>query len=229
MLKKYLKFNLLFALIFILQLVAEFQQNATLTYFIKPAIVISLMMMFFLETKLKGRFHKRLFTGLFFCLMGDVLLMMVWHNPAYFMYGLLAFLLGHIFYISAFYLDFRSAQELDKKGARLAIILCAAFGIAFYFYLRPHLGDMRLPVMLYSFVICMMMMMAAFRNQRVNVLSFNLIFFGAMCFLASDATLAYNKFVKGFDFAGVLIMATYMIAQYLITMGGIERKLRTND
>ncbi|WP_316821873.1 lysoplasmalogenase [Pedobacter gandavensis] len=229
MLKKYLKFNLLFALIFVLQLVAEFQQNATLTYFIKPCIVISLMLMLYRSTKLNGRFHKRLFTGLFFCLLGDVLLMLVWQNPGYFMYGLVSFLLGHIFYIRAFYLDFRSAQELDKKGARLAIVLCAAFGIAFYFYLRPHLNDMKLPVMIYTFVICLMMMMATFRNQRVNALSFNLIFLGAFFFLASDATLAYNKFVKGFDFAGVLIMATYMIAQYLITMGGVERKLLKKD
>ncbi|WP_316838862.1 lysoplasmalogenase [Pedobacter gandavensis] len=229
MLKKYLKFNLLFVLIFILQLLAEFQQNNTLTYFIKPCIVISLMGMLYVGTGLKGRFHKRLFTGLFFCLLGDVLLMLVWQNPSYFMYGLVAFLLGHIFYISAFYLDFRSAQELDKKGARLAIILCAAFSIGFYFYLRPHLGDMKLPVMVYTFVISLMMMMAAFRNKRVNVLSFNLILFGALFFLVSDATLAYNKFVKGFDFAGVLIMATYMIAQYLITMGGVERKLINQD
>ncbi|MCX2453869.1 lysoplasmalogenase [Pedobacter sp. PLR] len=229
MLKKYLKFNLLFALIFILQIVAEFQQFTTLRYFIKPCIVISLMVMFYVSTNLTGRFHKRLFAGLFFALLGDVFLMFVWQNPGFFMYGLVAFLIGHILYISAFYLDFRSAQELDKKGARLAIILCATFSIGFYFYLRPHLGDMKLPVMVYTFVISLMMMMAAFRNQRVNVLSFNLILFGALFFLASDATLAYNKFVKGFDFAGVLIMATYMIAQYLITIGGIERKLLKND
>ena len=145
------------------------------------------------------------------------------------MYGLVAFLTCHIFYISAFYLDFRSAQELDKKGARIAIVLCALFSITFYFYLRPHLGGMKLPVMIYTFVISMMMMMAAFRNQRVNALSFNLILVGALCFLLSDSILAYNKFVKGFDFAGVLIMATYMAAQYLITMGAVERKLLRND
>lgn len=229
MLKKYLKFNLLFVLIFILQIYAEFNELSTLRYLIKPCIVLSLLLMLYTQTRLKGRFHKRLFTGLIFALAGDVLLMLAWQNPSYFMYGLVAFLTCHIFYISAFYLDFRSAQELDKKGARIAIILCAIFSIAFYFYLRPHLGGMKLPVMIYTFVISMMMMMAAFRNQRVNTLSFNLILFGALCFLLSDSILAYNKFVKGFDFAGVLIMATYMAAQYLITMGAVERKLLKND
>ncbi|AOM79886.1 lysoplasmalogenase [Pedobacter steynii] len=229
MLKKYLKFNILFALIFILQVYAEFNEVSTLRYLIKPCIVLSLLVMLYMETRLKGRFHKRLFTGLVFALAGDVLLMLAWQHTAYFMYGLLAFLIGHIFYISAFYLDFRSAQELDKKGARIAIILCAAFSITFYFFLRPHLGEMKLPVMVYTFVISMMMMMAAFRNQRVNKLSFNLILAGALCFLLSDSILAYNKFVRGFDFAGVFIMASYMAAQYLITMGAVERKLLKND
>lgn len=229
MLKKYLKFNLLFALIFILQVYAEFNEVSFLRYLIKPCIVLSLLIMLYTQTGLKGRFHKRLFTGLIFALAGDVLLMMAWKDPSYFMYGLVAFLICHVYYISAFYLDFRSAQELDKKGARIAIVLCALFSISFYFFLRPHLGAMKLPVMVYTFVISMMMMMAAFRNKRVNAISFNLILFGALCFLLSDSILAYNKFVKGFDFAGVFIMASYMAAQYLITMGGVERKLLKND
>lgn len=229
MLKKYLKFNLLFALIFILQLVAAFNQIDSLGYVIKPGIVISLLLMLCVSTRLKGRFHKRIFAGLFFALIGDILLMLAWKDPSYFMYGLVSFLLCHILYTSAFYLDFKSAPELDKKGARIAIFLCAVLSISFYFFLRSHLGAMRLPVMAYILVISMMMMMACFRNMRVNILSFNLILAGALCFLCSDGILAYNKFVKGFDFASVFIMATYMAAQYLITMGAVSRKLIKND
>ncbi len=229
MLKKYLKFNLIFALIFVLQLVAECYNLATLRYITKPLIVISLLVIFAISTKLKGRFHKRLFTGLIFGLAGDVLLMLVWQNEAFFMYGLIAFLLCHIFYIRAFYLDFSSAPQLDKKGARIAIVLCALFSISFYVYIRHSLGAMKLPVMIYTFIISLMMMMAAFRNMRVNKLSFNLILFGAIFFLMSDSILAYNKFVNSFDLAGLLIMATYMIAQYLITIGGIERQLVKRD
>ncbi|WP_214226535.1 lysoplasmalogenase [Pedobacter sp. B4-66] len=225
MFKKYLKFNLIFALIFIFQLVAEYYQLERLRYVTKPLIVISLLIIFAMRTKLKGRFHKRLFTGLVFGLAGDVLLMFVWKNESYFMYGLIAFLLCHIFYIRAFYLDFQSAPELDKKGARIAIAICMVFAIGYYVYIRQDLGAMKLPVMVYTFIISLMMMMAAFRNMRVNKISFNLILFGAMFFLVSDSILAYNKFVNSFDLAGLLIMGTYMIAQYLITVGGIERHL----
>lgn len=225
MLRKHSKFNVLFVIIFLLQLLAEFNQLTRLKYTTKPLIVLSLLLMLYVGTKLKGRFHKRIFSGLVFALAGDVLLMQAGQDPAYFMYGLVAFLICHICYISAFYLDFRSAPELDKKGARIAILLCAAFSIGFYFYIRPHLGTMKLPVLAYTFVISLMMMMAAFRNLRVNSSSFLLILFGAMFFLISDSLLAFNKFVSQLDHAGVFIMATYMAAQYMITMGAVDRKL----
>ncbi|TKC57735.1 lysoplasmalogenase [Pedobacter hiemivivus] len=225
MLKKYATFNIIFGLIFILQLTFSGNSSGNLAYFIKPCIVLSLLIMLYVSTGLKGRFHKRLFTGLIFALAGDVLLMYTAKGESYFLFGLAAFLLGHIFYISAFYLDFKSAPELDKKGARIAILLCAIAAIGYYFYLRPHLGIMKLPVMIYVFVISMMMMMACFRNLRVNSSSFKLIFFGALVFLLSDSILAYNKFVQPIDHADAWIMATYMIAQYLITIGAVERKL----
>lgn len=228
MMKRHKWFSVIFALIFILQLTLGNNSIGFLPYIIKPSIVLSLLTVLFLGTKLKGRFHKRIFTGLIFALTGDILLIYAKQNEAYFMYGLLAFLLCHLFYISAFYLDFKSAQELDKKGARIAILLCAILAIGYYFFLRPHLGIMKLPVMIYILVISMMMMMASFRNLRVNTISFKLILFGAIFFMLSDAILAYNKFVMPIDHTGLWIMATYMIAQYLITIGAIERKLLHN-
>lgn len=229
MMKRHKWFSILFAVIFILQLTFGSNGYPYLAYFIKPCIVLSLLIMLYVTTKLKGRFHKRIFTGLFFALIGDIFLMYAGQNQSYFLYGLIAFLLCHLFYTSAFYLDFKSAPELDKKGARIAILLCAIIAISFYFVLRPHLGVMKLPVMIYILVISMMMMMASFRNQRVNTNSFKLILFGAMFFLLSDSILSYNKFVRPIDHAGIWIMATYMIAQYLITLGAAERKLIHNS
>ncbi len=225
MLKKYLKFNLLFALIFATQLFAIITDASLLKQVTKPLIVICLMAMFAVHSRLKGRFHKRIFVGLLFGLMGDVLLMFVPHDASFFIYGLVAFLLCHILYLSAFYLDFLSAPTLDKKGARVAIFICSLFGMAFYFYIRGNLAALKLPVMAYIFVICFMMMMAVFRNLRVNSLSFRLILIGAMFFIVSDAILAINKFMMPFAAADLLIMATYMIAQYLITIGAVKRKL----
>jgi len=225
MFKKYLKFNLLFALIFVFQLFAEVQQNTLFRQIVKPCIILSLLMLLVSATGLKGRFHKRVFAGLIFGLAGDVFLLFASESESWFMLGLLAFLVAHICYISAFYLDFKSAPELDKSGARIAIGTCAVLVIGFYSYLRPHLGHMKLPVMIYMLVISMMVMMACFRNLRVNKLSFNLILTGAILFAISDSMLAYHKFVEEFGFSQALIMASYMAAQYLIVLGASERKL----
>jgi uncharacterized membrane protein YhhN len=225
MFKKYLKFNLLFVLIFTLQLIAEAWQITVLKQIVKPCIAISLLVLLASATSLKGRFHKRIFIGLIFGLAGDVFLLFASGKESYFIWGLFAFLIGHLYYTSAFYLDFRSAPELDKRGARFAIGTCAVLVIAFYLYLRPYLGHMKLPVMIYILVISMMVMMACFRNLRVNAFSFNLILTGAILFMISDAILAYNKFVQSFSVSQVVIMSTYMAAQYLIVIGASERKL----
>ena len=225
MLKKYLKFNLLFALIFVLQLTAEAWPITLLRQISKPCIAISLMLLLASETALKGRFHKRVFAGLIFGLAGDIFLMFASGNESYFLWGLFSFLIGHICYTSAFYLDFKSAPELDKRGARIAIGTCAILVIGFYLYLRPYLGHMKLPVMIYMLVISMMVMMACFRNLRVNAISFNLILTGAILFMISDAILAYNKFVQPFSTGQIIIMSSYMAAQYLITIGASTRKL----
>lgn len=225
MLKKYLVFSLAYALIFALVLAAGYWHLTMLNYAVKPCISLMLIVFLCLTTKLKGRFHQRLFTGLVFALTGDTLLLMLSYNASYFLFGMIAFIICHLFYISAFYLDFRSAQELDKKGAKIAIISCAVIFTAFYLYLRPYLPLLKLPILACIFVGALLTMMAAFRNQRVNPISFKLIFAGVLFFILTDGLMAQIHFIRPFDHADLLISATYMIAQYLIIMGGAERKL----
>ena len=227
--KKHLQFSFAYAIVFILVLVAYINKWSLLKEITTPLITVVLLVFLSSATSLKGRFHQRLFTGLVFALTGDTLILMKNHDPSYFLYGLIAFLISYIFYISAFYLDFRSAPELDKKGARIAIISCLVTCTSFYFLLRPHLGPYRLPVIINAFIMALLIMMAAFRNKRVNRLSFNLILAGAILLALSAGLLSYAYFIKSFSYAGLLIMSTYMAAQYLIIRGGVERKLLFNN
>jgi hypothetical protein len=121
--------------------------------------------------------------------------------------------------------DRREREQRDQVAvvAGASTPRCSSTG--FYTFIRDYLNDFRIPVMVYMFVISVMAILAAYRYKRVNLLSFRLILFGALFFVISDAALAFNKFVEPYPFAGILIMSTYMIAQYLITMGAIERKV----
>jgi uncharacterized membrane protein YhhN len=59
------------------------------------------------------------------------------------------------------------------------------------------------------------------RIEKVKKISFYLVLAGAILFVSSDTVIAFNKFVHHFDSSGIVIMSTYVIAQYLIVAGYI--------
>ena len=219
--KKTKLFSFIFLIVFITQLYAESTDNTELRYFSKPLIVLILLAWIFVATKLANSFHKRIFAGLVFAFIGDVLLLMQQSNPSFFIYGLVAFLLCHIFYISAFILDYKSKPSQKNPFLLWAVIVFAAFCAGLFLYLQPHLGAMKFPVLIYALVISVMAIMAVSRYGRVNPFSFEIIFYGAVFFLFSDSMLAYNKFVEPLPHAGLVIMASYMLAQYFIVLGSV--------
>lgn len=218
-------FALIFAAIYIIQLYAETTGNVLLRNFSKPLIVITLLIWLFSSTNLKGRFHKRIFIGLIFSLIGDILLMLQSSRQSFFIFGLIAFLLCHIFYIRAFTLDHKSNPSYKNPYLLWAIGAFAIFCSGLFFYLQPNLGAMQFPVLMYAIIITFMAIMAVNRYGKVNIFSYKLILYGALFFLLSDSALAINKFAQPFPQANVLIMATYMIAQYLIVYGTVTREL----
>ncbi len=70
-----------------------------------------------------------------------------------------------------------------------------------------------------------MLMMSVFRRLRVNEISFNLVFAGALFLAFSDVLLAHFKFVVPLSGSDVFVGAIYMLAQFLLVMGAAERKL----
>ncbi|KQM78104.1 hypothetical protein ASE74_15455 [Pedobacter sp. Leaf216] len=218
-------FSFIFFLVFVIQLYAEYANNVNLRNFSKPLIAIVLLVWLFLSTNLKGRFHKRIFTGLIFALVGDILLMLQNGKPSLFIYGLIAFLVCHIFYIRAFTLDHKSNPSHKTPYFLWAVGAFAIFCSGLFFYLQPKLGAMQFPVLMYAIIICIMVLMAVNRYGKVNIFSFKLILYGALFFLLSDSALAVNKFAQPIPQGGALIMASYMIAQYLIVYGTVSRQL----
>ncbi|RZL10818.1 MAG: lysoplasmalogenase [Pedobacter sp.] len=223
--KKFNPYSILFAIVFIVHLYAEYNQLSALIHITKPLITIVLMAGLVVVTKLQGKFRKRIFAGLVFSFAGDVFLMFQGSAPNMFMYGLASFLICHLIYISAFNLDMRSDTSSKNPYFIWALLLLFGFCAAFFMYLRPSLGALQLPVLLYSIVISLMVVFSVGRYGKVNLYSFRLIALGAFFFLLSDSALAYNKFIIPVPNAGLVIMATYMLAQYMIVYGSITRDL----
>lgn len=222
-------FTLSFIMIALLNLLSEFWEVSDIRMYVKPLICISLAFYLFRQTKLKNGFNRMVFAALILSLFGDSFLLFAGSDVYFFLYGLVSFLLAHILYSFAFIRDFKNDPQASKFYGHLMLFIMGVFSLSYYSWIRDYLNDFRIPVMVYIFVISIMAILAGYRYKRVNPLSFRLIYGGAIFFVVSDSVLAYNKFVDPFPYAEIIIMGTYMIAQYLITFGTIERVVVLQD
>lgn len=152
-----------------------------------------------------------LLTGLIFCAGGDLFLALP--QKKMFMTGLVSFLIGHIFYIAAF---FHAAQVnlLTWAGTGAAVIA----GGCVYMWLRPHLGKMNIPVILYILVITVMISGAfsILGDSRIYPTGRVLVFAGAFLFYISDIFVARHRFMKK-EFLNRLIgLPLYFTGQFIL-------------
>jgi uncharacterized membrane protein YhhN len=197
-------------------LLAELLQIDWLFTIAKPLIMASLLLYYLYAAESEHR-SRVLVLAVIFSFAGDVLLM----KEEYFISGLIAFLISHVLYI----FTYREFSNEDSGNAlnglqrvRLAFPVVLA-GSGLVVILLPVLGDLKIPVMLYAAALAIMVITALFRFGRTTSPSFWMVFAGAVFFMISDSILAINKFLTPVAFSGVLIMSTYMAAQFLIIKG----------
>ena len=145
----------------------------------------------FLQPTLVPKYYHYLLAGLILCLIGDVCLALPGNK--FFRVGLVVFLLGHVFYIFSF-LSLIAIYHWISTG--LVIIL--GMSAIVFFWLRPHLRSMLIPVLLYILVITVMASgaWAVFWKSSFPISGRMLILVGSSCFYFSDLFVARNKFVK---------------------------------
>jgi Predicted membrane protein len=164
-------------------------------YFAKPAVMICLFLALYSGTSLQGNaFWFGL--GVIFSLLGDVLLISL---ERMFLPGLLAFVLAHICYVSGF------REEIVTVTA-WSLILAVFIAINVGRLLRRIVGAMRakgqqglvIPVIAYGTVISVMLYaaMSTIYNPTWKTNASFFVSLGAFLFCASDAILAWNKFVS---------------------------------
>jgi uncharacterized membrane protein YhhN len=159
---------------------------------------------------LPGYFYL-LLVGLIFCLGGDVFLALP--QEKMFLCGLVSFLLGHVFFVIAF---FTIAHLHQWTWIGLGICLVLSGGI--YYWLRSHLGSMHLPVLFYIIVITVMVV-GAWSVIGDNLLALTgrvIVFVGAVSFYFSDVFVARDRFLRP-EFLNLLIgLPLYYLGQFLL-------------
>ncbi len=216
------KLSFVYLVLCIAELAAEFFELQLLRYLVKPTLMIVLAFYFYQESKPDiSSFAKKILAALVFSWGGDVFLMF----PGLFLPGLISFLIAHVFYILAFFENINSAKEKRPIGNTLLYALPFLISTgALFRILFPSLGEMMLPVAVYTSVITVMGISAALRFGTVNKESFWLVLSGAVIFMLSDSTIALNKFLYNGElpYARIVIMVTYLLAQYLIVEGCLK-------
>lgn len=187
----------------------------------KPLLMIALLVYYLFGRKEKLSLLPKLIIGaLIFSWIGDVLLMLQGEIEGIFIFGLGAFLVAHIFYIFAYKkAKYDEPGEVNPSFVRTRIAFLIFIGGALIYILHPHLGELLLPVVIYTTVIITMGIFALLRRGWTVDKSFIMVYSGALLFIMSDAMIAINKFMSPIIQAGLLIMATYIVAQFLIVKG----------
>jgi uncharacterized membrane protein YhhN len=187
----------------------------------KPLIMTTLGVYYFYHAEFRSTV---VWLAIFFSLAGDILLMFETGQPNFFILGLSAFLIAHVFYILAYRQHQDESAENSLKGIqqiRFSFpIVLAGTGLIVVLY--PSLGPLKIPVVVYALVLIVMVLNSVFRHGRTSSESFWLVLMGSILFMLSDSLLAINKFFKPVTAAGFWIMGTYIVAQFLIIAGLVK-------
>ncbi|MFI5730590.1 lysoplasmalogenase [Kribbella sp. NPDC051587] len=137
-----------------------------------------------------------LLIGLAASLVGDFLLQVDHLVP-----GMAAFGVAHVCYVWLFI----------QRSTRRSLAVVAAYGVVWVVVLAllwPGLGDVRVPVVLYSLLLTTTAVTSAWSGWRSGI--------GGAVFLISDALIGVGLAGHEFGVRPYLVMATYCLAQYLL-------------
>ena len=184
---------------------------------VKPFLLPILLVAVYFSESFKTK--KIVMTALIFSWIGDVILLFADKGEIYFILGLVAFLISHLFYIVLFNKQtiIKSISNKLSFGAGIGLILI--YFSVMIGTLGPKLGSLTLPVVIYAVVISTMLYYALKGSYQWNSIPYNSVLIGAVFFISSDSILAFNKFYQPIPQASFSIMITYLLAQYIIVWG----------
>jgi alkenylglycerophosphocholine/alkenylglycerophosphoethanolamine hydrolase len=183
----------------------------------KPLPILAMALAVSFARRPLRRSEIALAMGLGFSMVGDVALAL---RGDHFVQGLGAFLLAHLAYLVAF----TRADDAGRVTFRpLRALPYLALSAVVFSIIAPGLGAMVVPVAIYLIVLVAMGIASAMRigHPTESTATGWARAIGAALFVASDATIAIDRFRAPFAAASAVIMATYYAGQLGITLGAV--------
>lgn len=192
-------------------LVVEIKENIIGKLIFKPALSALFVLVAWVQPSFLPSYTGWICAGLLFSWLGDLFL--IFASKELFLGGLVSFLLGHVCYVAGFY----SHGTWHLWGA-LATLVFILISLLVFFWLRPHLGSMKVPVMAYIIVITAMVSgaLSMFFTPGHQANGRWCILIGAVCFYLSDIFVARDRFVSSGYENRLLGLPPYYLAQFLL-------------
>lgn len=189
-------------------ILADYRGARPLTYIAKPlTTTLILLIAFSAPLPVDGFYQWAIVFGLIFSLAGDIFLMLPSDR---FVAGLASFLVTHLCYSVAF------VQMVGPPYWTVWVLPIVSFALAVYLLLRPNLGRLHVPVVIYMLAILAMAWLGVTMAQQRGALWAIAAGVGSLLFVVSDATLALNRFRGPLHHAQLLVLSTYYVGQWLI-------------
>jgi uncharacterized membrane protein YhhN len=200
----------------VVDVVAELSQLDVLANLAKPLLIPALI--WWVLAVRRSAAPRLLVGGLVLAWVGDIALMLP--GDTAFVVGLLLFLGMQVCYSRGFVglgavAALRSAPWLPVAGAVLWVGLNVALG--------PSLGDLRLPLLVYSAALTTMAVLACGVSLHVGSPRIGI---GGVTFLVSDLLIGLDAAGIDAPLHGPLVMATYVVGQLLIATGWVAVQRR---
>ena len=200
--------QIILVIIFAIDLFFIFNNQTEMRFFTKPLLLPILISVYISRVKSeKNQLDTFFLIGLILSFFGDLFLLFKWG----FLPGLGSFLLAHVFYIISF------RKKIQKPIWKFWPVVLGLFATILLISLFPYLKEMKIPVIIYAVVISAMMY-AALKTQNRNLI------IGALLFLISDTLLSINLFVQPLMILNLLVMITYVMAQWFLVRGMLFSK-----
>ncbi len=198
----------LFILLSVVDIWAVYTKNSQVITVVKPFLMLVLLWYFLANSLYRNKLY---ILALIFSFFGDVFLLST--EKLFFLSGLISFLIAHIFYILLV-----KARLQKPRGIQLLIAVIPNLIILVFLlrFLYPSLGEMKIPVTIYGSTITTFGAVSLLYFLQKKSKGALLLVLGTYAFIVSDAVLAINLFYKPFALFPVIIMVTYLLAQFLI-------------
>lgn len=205
------KFTRNFIVISFLYLLLLISGKEDMAWWLKPLLIPFLISIVAISDKFSTQ--RILLFALFFSWIGDVLLLFADQHSLFFIGGLVSFLIAHLVYIFLF----QKQTKINNNTIYLRFIpVVVIYLLGILYVLWSSLNEMKIPVIIYAIVISAMLLMSIKAFFEWKKPTNHLVLIGAILFVISDSILAINKFVSPVPMSSLLIMSTYLGAQYFI-------------